>query len=363
MSLEALYKDPKFGLVSKDKFIQNLYSAGLASEFSRKEINEFFDNMKTGTLISSRPSKIRERLQIVAMNNEIGQYQADLIDWSKYAKKNDGYKWILTVLDIASRKAWAIPLKDKTGKTVAEALEPILRLTRKKEFRSFISDSGSEFIDKSTVTLLKKLGYRIRTVDPAAINSKSKVGIVERFNRTMQEWLRRYAYMNESYRYIDALQPMIDNYNNSKHSTTKETPNDIWRGRAKSKQVQYAPAAVVQKYAIGTRVHYLRKQKTFEKRSGALNFSEEALPIKMFFSPKYQLSNGHWFYTDELIPEVKDKPKAIKIAALNKEIKKDKKFDKELKADLGVTVADPKYQKLIVQGPRKRTKTTKYGYS
>ncbi len=51
------------------------------------------------------------------------QYQADLCDMTNIAKDNDGYKFLLTVKDCFSRRAWAIPLKSKHGKIVAEALD------------------------------------------------------------------------------------------------------------------------------------------------------------------------------------------------------------------------------------------------
>ena len=42
-------------------------------------------------------------------------WSADLVDMQSLEKQNDGYKYILTVIDIYSRYAWAIKLKTKTG--------------------------------------------------------------------------------------------------------------------------------------------------------------------------------------------------------------------------------------------------------
>lgn len=65
---------------------------------------------------------------IVAGPNE--QLQADLMDVRSYASANDGYSFILTVLDCFARKAWAVPLKSKADVAVSEALDEILRETR-----------------------------------------------------------------------------------------------------------------------------------------------------------------------------------------------------------------------------------------
>ena len=52
-------------------------------------------------------------------------WAADLLDIHQYACQNEGYKFILVVLDIFTRYAWARPLKNKTGVSVASALEDI----------------------------------------------------------------------------------------------------------------------------------------------------------------------------------------------------------------------------------------------
>ena len=52
---------------------------------------------------------------------------ADLIDLRSHSKVNDGFKYILMVIDVFSKFGWAVPIKSKTGSAVAEALEPILK--------------------------------------------------------------------------------------------------------------------------------------------------------------------------------------------------------------------------------------------
>ena len=44
-----------------------------------------------------------------------------------YASVNKGYKFLLTVIDIFSKYAWAITVKSKTGKDIAAAIETILK--------------------------------------------------------------------------------------------------------------------------------------------------------------------------------------------------------------------------------------------
>lgn len=54
-------------------------------------------------------------------------YQADLIFMDKYSRDNNGFKYLLTVINCFSKYAWAIPLKRKTSAEVSKAFETILK--------------------------------------------------------------------------------------------------------------------------------------------------------------------------------------------------------------------------------------------
>ena len=52
---------------------------------------------------------------------------ADLIEVGNIAKSNQGYRYLLTVVDVLSKYAWVEPIKSKTGKDVTAAFEKILK--------------------------------------------------------------------------------------------------------------------------------------------------------------------------------------------------------------------------------------------
>ena len=56
------------------------------------------------------------------------QYQADLVDYSALKRDNHSFTFLLTIIDIFSRFALAIPIKSKKGPHVAAALERLLKL-------------------------------------------------------------------------------------------------------------------------------------------------------------------------------------------------------------------------------------------
>ena len=78
-------------------------------------------------------------------------WQADLVDLSSLSRQNDGYKFILTVIDVFSRFSWVRPLKIKTGQSLREAFASIIS-DRKPNYLQ--TDKGTEFLNSSFQSLL-----------------------------------------------------------------------------------------------------------------------------------------------------------------------------------------------------------------
>ena len=71
-------------------------------------------------------------------------WQADVVEMRPYARFNRGYNYILTVIDVLSKFAWAVPLKTKTGNEVARALATIVRDGARSP-KNLQTDHGKEF--------------------------------------------------------------------------------------------------------------------------------------------------------------------------------------------------------------------------
>ena len=81
---------------------------------------------------------------------------ADLIDMRSLSKDNDGYKYVVMVIDVFSKYGWAVPIKYKTGDEVKSALESIFA---KQTPRKIWSDEGNEFYNSKVLRLLKKHNF------------------------------------------------------------------------------------------------------------------------------------------------------------------------------------------------------------
>ena len=138
-------------------------------------------------------------------------WAADLADMKAFSKENEGFTFILLVIDIFSKYGYLVPLKNKEGKTVATALKTIFK--ERKPEKMWV-DKGKEFYNKDVKDL----------VTLYSTENEEKSSIVERWIRTMKEKMWKYFTDNNTYRYLDILPDLVKEYNNTKRSSIKMTP-------------------------------------------------------------------------------------------------------------------------------------------
>ena len=72
----------------------------------------------------------------------------DLADMQLISKFNKGFGFLLRVIDIFTKYAWVVPLKDKKGITITNAFQKILKESNRKPNKIWV-DKGSEFYNSS----------------------------------------------------------------------------------------------------------------------------------------------------------------------------------------------------------------------
>ena len=112
------------------------------------------------------------------------QYQANLVDYSTLKRDNHSFTFLLTIIDIFSRFALAIPIKSKKGPHVAAALEKAFKVM--KPPRKLQTDMGKEFYNSHVKRVLNR--YRVHHFSS---DQPLKAQIVECFNRTMREKIKQ----------------------------------------------------------------------------------------------------------------------------------------------------------------------------
>ena len=149
------------------------------------------------------------------------QWQADLVEMIPYANVNKGYKYLLTVIDIFSRYAWARPIKSKQPKNIIKAFESIFEQEGRK-CKSLQTDQGKEFENRKFQHFLN-----IHDVKFFTVKSLYKAALVERFNRTIKTRMWRYFTYKGKYRWLEVLPKLVESYNASVHRSIGMAPKDV----------------------------------------------------------------------------------------------------------------------------------------
>ena len=90
--------------------------------------------------------KFKKRKVHTAFTDNI--WGADLADMQLLSKCNKGIRFLLYVIDIFSKYAWVVALKDKKGVSIVAAFESILKQSNRKPNKIWV-DKGSEFYNAS----------------------------------------------------------------------------------------------------------------------------------------------------------------------------------------------------------------------
>ena len=72
----------------------------------------------------------------------------DLADMQLLSKFNKGFRFLLCVINIFSKYAWVIPLKDQKDISIVNAFQIILKESKRKPNKIWV-DKGSEFYNNS----------------------------------------------------------------------------------------------------------------------------------------------------------------------------------------------------------------------
>lgn len=200
----------------------------------------------------------RRRVILKGLND---LFQADLVEMIPYAKENGGYKYILTVIDAFSKRAWAVPVKSKSGNDVTTAMSIVFQ--NKTIPKNLQTDNGKEFYNKEFSSLMKK--YHVNHYSTYSV---IKAGIVERFNRTLKSMMWKEFSFQGSYKWIDILDNLILKYNNTKHRTTGLKPIAVTEKHENKllntiyNRIKIAAAA---RYKVGQFVRISKYKSIFEK--------------------------------------------------------------------------------------------------
>lgn len=206
-------------------------------------------------------------------------FQADLVEMIPYAHQNNGYKYILVIIDTFSKFAWCVRLKNKTGMEVTKAMQYVFEKNPNRIPKNLQTDAGKEFYNGSFQKLMRR-----HNINHYSTYSKMKASICERFNRTLLNRIWYRFNLQGTHKWINMLDEVLESYNSTTHRTIKMRPADVTKSAEKFllRTVYKGNASVVvsnkQKFHIGDRVR-ISKYKTIFEKSYTPNWSTELFNV------------------------------------------------------------------------------------
>ena len=247
-------------------------------KINKNKVIEFLKNQDTYTLHKNARRRFSRNKTIVKGIDH--QWQADLADLNDIVKYNDGYRYLLTVIDCFSKFGWAIPIKRKDADTLVDGFKTLFKESSPRLPERLQTDKGKEFLNSKVQELLRQ-----NKIHHFVTQNETKAAMVERFNRTLKTKMFTYFTANKTYRYLEVLPKLLYAYNHSTHRTIgmqpakveKKDEQKLWH-KMYGKDAATNILTYINKFIIGDVVRISKVKSIFEK--GYLpNWSSEVFKI------------------------------------------------------------------------------------
>ena len=164
---------------------------------------------------------INQLLEKVYSSFKDNIWGVDLADMQLISKYDKGIRYLLCVIDLFSKYAFVVPLKDKKGTTITNAFQSILDKSKRKPNKIWV-DQGSEFYNNNFKQWLKD-----NDITMYSTHNEGKSVVAERFIKTLKNKIYKHMTAVSKNVYFDVLDDIVDKYKNSYHSTIKVKPIDV----------------------------------------------------------------------------------------------------------------------------------------
>ena len=224
---DKVLKDKAYDIASNPEY--DGYQRGLASMvykfFDKKSTGSSFKKLKNSSSILANDfhkpiiRKFDKRKVYSQFKDNI--WGVDLADMQSLSRKNKGIKYLLCAIDLYSKYAFVISLKDKKGISILNAFNKIIKQSNSKPNKIWV-DQGGEFYNNVFEKWLSD-----NDIHMYSTYNEGKSVVAERFIRTLKNKLYKHMTATGKNLYYDVLDDVVNKYNNTKHSTIKMKPIDV----------------------------------------------------------------------------------------------------------------------------------------
>lgn len=290
MEAEILKYYEVYGYPSTDKLYKIMKADGITVK--KSDIKEFLSKQEEKQILSQQKVKKADLGHIVAFGvNE--EWQMDTFFLQRYWKENHGYKYILAVVDIFTRKAYCVAMKNKDSVDVINAFAKIIKEAGESP-HVISTDNDTAYTGADFQTFCNKHNILHQT---NVKDDHNALGIIDRFARTSKMMFSTMFLRNKNKNWVDKLDKIIDIYNNTPHGGILDyTPNEVATNDEAKGVIAYYNASknkknnTISDIKVGDKVRVYIKGK-FDKGTDPL-FSDEVYIVVEVHGKKITLNNG-----------------------------------------------------------------------
>ena len=151
--LSKIYHDPKDpGSLGGVERLRRRARQFQAPGAKRKNVEEYLRSEQAYTL--HKPARRRFARNHTYVSGIDALWQADLADMQGIAKQNGGMRYLLTVIDVFSKFAWAIPVHSNDAKAITTAFGQVLTTANPRHPQRLQTDKGNKFFNSDFQALI-----------------------------------------------------------------------------------------------------------------------------------------------------------------------------------------------------------------
>jgi hypothetical protein len=181
MNLEDYHK--KYNFPASSTFLKLLKNEEL--KYAKDEVDKFTKGKSEQQQTTIKTEKRKDVGKLVAYY-PLSLIQMDIFDLAEYYKENQGYKYILCIVDVYSRKVWTYKMKNKDNINVFESFQQFIKESNIKKYKPtrIMSDHDSTFTSNQFKEILDKYGI-IQNLNIK--DDHHALGLIDSFARTFKK--------------------------------------------------------------------------------------------------------------------------------------------------------------------------------
>jgi hypothetical protein len=228
--IEQIYK--QYNRPGPAKLLELSKAAGL--QVKAKDINDFLQDRTEEQQLKENKNR-KESMGHIVSYSPFSRLQLDIYVMIKYEKKNNGYAYMMAIMDVFSRKAWCYPMYTKSLEDTTPTIRKFFKSSGIHDFNKHVlcvimSDSDSAFKGDNRdeeQNFQKVLSDNNAVLESVKLNDHSALGIIDVFAKNLKRVLTKEFLESGSTNWVEKLDTIIDAYNKSPHSSLDGiSPND-----------------------------------------------------------------------------------------------------------------------------------------